>query len=75
MPQEINKENVTEHVRRMIKECNNTIYGLAYSKGGTRTDGERLFISGEIGQAKNNLLYWTNTAELFGIEIKTEDNE
>ena len=75
MPQEINKENVTRHVLKMIDSCNNTIYGLAYSKGGTRTDGERLFISGEIGQAKNSLLYWTNTAELFGIEIPEEDGK
>ena len=75
MPQEINKENVRPNILYKVALTKKWIKGFKDTISGLRTDGQRMKQQGLIEGLELSLTLWESTAELFGIEIPTEDEE
>ena len=75
MSQEINKENVRANITYKIELIRKAICGFKTTKSNLRTDGQRIKQQGIIEGLELSLALWLSTAELFGIEINTEEHE
>lgn len=75
MPQEINRQALKTHVVEMLNRCDESLKNIDGAYEASRTDAERFYHMGEKHRVEMERIRWQHTANIFLIEIPTEDEE